>query len=153
MAANEIQIICENRKARHEYTIDEHIEAGMVLTGSEVKSLRAGKANLSDSYAIAKSNELWLLNVHIPHYMGNHYNHEPLRTRKLLVHKAQFTKLAKRIEGTGFSLIPLKMYFKEGIAKIELGVGRGKKAHDKRITIKERESKRQMEKLRKHVQR
>lgn len=152
--ADGIKIIAENRKARHDYFVEEKLEAGLVLTGTEVKSLRAGKANLQDSYAIAKSGELWLLNAHIPPYdLGNRANHEPLRTRKLLVHKEEFRKLAGRIEGTGYSLIPLRMYFKDGIVKVEVGIAKGKKAHDKRDSIKERESKRQMDQLRKHSRR
>lgn len=146
-----IKIIAENRKARHDYQISDKIEAGVVLTGTEVKSLREGKANLADSYAIVKSHELWLLNVHIPHYgMGNRSNVETMRTRKLLVHREELRKFAREIEGTGMSLIPLQMYFKDGLVKIELGLGKGKKAHDKRRSIKERESKRQLEQLKKH---
>jgi SsrA-binding protein len=152
--ADGIKLIAENRKARHDYFVEEKLEAGLVLTGTEVKSLRAGKANLQDSYAIVKNGELWLLNAHIPPYdRGNRTNHEPLRTRKLLVHKEEFHKLASRIEGTGYTLIPLKLYFKDGIVKVEVGVAKGKKAHDKRDTIKARESKRQLDQLRKHARR
>ena len=152
--ADGIKLIAENRKARHDYFVEEKLEAGLVLTGTEVKSLRAGKANLQDSYAIVKNGELWLFNAHIPPYdLGNRANHEPLRTRKLLVHKAEFQNLAGRIEGTGFTLIPLRLYFKDGIVKVEVGVAKGKKAHDKRDTIKARETKRQLDQLRKHARR
>ncbi len=140
-----IKIICENRKARHNYSIEDKMEAGMILWGTEVKALREGKANLQDSYAIFNGDELFLLNAHIgPYAMGNRQNHEPLRTRKLLMHKQELTKLWNKLETQGFSLIPLKMYFKKGTAKIELGLGKGKKMHDKRASTKERDAKREV---------
>lgn len=143
-----IKIVCENRKARHNYTITEKMEAGMVLRGTEVKSLREGKANLQDAYAIFKNGELFLLNANIPVYAhGNRQNHEPQRTRKLLMKKAEIQKLWGRSELKGMSLIPLKIYFKKGIAKVELGVGKGKKLHDKRQSTKEREVKRTLDRL------
>ena len=149
-----IKIICENRKARHNYFIEEHFEAGLVLTGTEVKSLREGKANLQDAYAIFKGGELYLLNANIaPYNMGNRENHEPLRTRKLLLHQAELHKLWGKIEIKGYSLIPLKMYFKKGLAKVEIALARGKKAHDKRESTKEREAKRDLAKISKQARR
>lgn len=141
-----IKIICENRKARHNYSIEDRFEAGVALKGTEVKSLRDGKANLLDSYAIFRGSELFLINAHIaPYAMGNRENHEPTRTRKLLLHRAELNKMWGKLETQGFSLIPLKMYFKKGVAKVELGLGKGKKLHDKRDSIKEREVQRQMQ--------
>lgn len=143
-----IKIIAENRKARHNYFIEDKYEAGMVLRGTEVKALREGKANLSDAYAVFQRGELFLLNAHIPPYkMANRENHDPLRTRKLLLNSEELKKLYGKIEIKGYSLIPLKMYFKKGLAKIEVGLGRGKKLHDKRATTKEREAARQMDRL------
>ena len=147
-----IKIISENRKARHNYQLDDRFEAGLVLQGTEVKSLRQGKANLQDAYAVFKRKELFLLNAHIPPYThGNLANHEPLRTRKLLLHKAELHKLWGKIETKGYTLVPLKLYFKKGIAKVELALARGKKQHDKRQTTKDRENKRQMDRLRRHA--
>src|SRR5436309_2153627 len=144
-AAPGIKIVCENRKARHNYFLEDRFEAGMVLQGTEVKSLRDGKANLQDAYAIFKGGELWLLNAHIAQYtLGNRANHEPLRTRKLLLHHSELHKLRGKMENKGYSLIPTKLYFKGGKAKVEVALGRGKKAHDKRDSIKDREMKRQM---------
>ncbi len=141
-----IKIICENRKARHNYSIEERFEAGIVLRGTEVKSLRNGKANLQDSYAIFKNTELYLLNAHIsPYEMGNRENHDPLRTRKLLMSRAELDKLWGRAEIKGNAVIPLKMYFKKGIVKVEIGLGKGKKLYDKRSTEKEREMKRDLD--------
>ena len=147
-----IKIICDNRKARHNYFLEDRIEAGLVLTGTEVKSLRDGKANLQDAYAIFKRGEIWLLNAHIaPYHLGNRANHEPLRTRKLLLHREELSKLYGKMETKGFNLIPLKMYFKKGKAKIELALARGKKSHDKRATMKERDAKKQMNQLTKQI--
>ena len=149
-----IKIVCDNRKARHNYFLEDRFEAGMVLTGTEVKSLRDGKANLQDAYAIFKGGELWLLNAHIAAYtLGNRANHEPLRTRKLLLHREELSKLYGKIETKGYNLIPLKLYFKKGKAKIELALARGKKAHDKRATMKEREAKKTMNQLTKQLRR
>ena len=140
-----IKIVCDNRKAFHNYFIEEKFEAGMVLKGTEVKSLREGSANLVDAYAILRNEELFLLNAHIsPYSMGNRQNHEPTRTRKLLLKKAELQKLWGKTQVKGFSLIPLKMYFKKGIAKVEIGIGRGKKSHDKRATQKAKDAKREM---------
>ncbi len=147
-----IKIVCENRKARHNYFLEDKFEAGIMLKGTEVKSLRDGKANLQDSYAILKSGELWLLNCHIaPYTTGNRDNHEPLRTRKLLLHAAELLKLYQRMETKGYSLIPTKLYFKKGKAKLELALAKGKKNHDKRGDIKERDAKREMSRLTKSI--
>lgn len=146
-----IKIVCENRKAYHNYSIGDKFEAGIVLQGTEVKSLRTGKANLMDSYAIFKGTELFLLNCHIaPYEMGNRMNHDPLRTRKLLLHRNELDKIWGRGEIKGFSLIPLKLYFKNGIAKVEIGIGKGKKLFDKRRSTKEKEVKRQMDRLKRN---
>lgn len=151
-ATEGIKIVAENRKAFHNYSIEERFEAGLVLKGTEVKSLREGKANLLDSYAILKSGEMFLLNAHIPPYAtGNRENHEPLRTRKLLLHKNEIHKLWTKSDIKGYSLIPLKIYFKKGLAKVEIGVGRGKKLHDKRESSKERDASREMDRLKRRT--
>ena len=142
-----IKIVCENRKARHNYHIEERMEAGMVLTGTEVKALRDGKAHLQDAYAIFKGGELFLINANIsPYALGNRANHEALRTRKLLLHQAELSKLWGKIEIKGYSLIPLKIYFKNGRAKVEVALARGKKSFDKREVTKEREAQRDLAK-------
>lgn len=149
-----IKIICDNKKAFHDYFIEDRFEAGMVLKGTEVKSLREGKANIRDSYAHFKGGELFLLNAHISPYMhGNRENHEPTRTRKLLLKHSELSKLWGKLEIRGYSLIPIKMYFKAGIAKIEIGLAKGKKAHDKRASTKEKEAKRELAKVAKHARR
>jgi SsrA-binding protein len=138
--APENKIVAENRKARHAYFIESTVEAGLLLVGSEVKSLRSGKATIAESYAQAKGGELFLVNAYIPEYtMANRFNHEPRRVRKLLVHKREATRLAAAVQREGMTLIPLRLYFTpRGIAKIELGIARGKKLHDKRETEKAR---------------
>jgi SsrA-binding protein len=149
-----IKIICDNRKAGHNYFLEERLEAGMVLTGTEVKSLRSGKANLQDSYAILKNGELFLINAHIaPYERGNRENHDPLRTRKLLVHKSELNKLFGKSEIRGFTLIPTKMYFKKRRAKVEIALAKGKTGIDKRETTKEREAKRELAKVSKRNRR
>ena len=141
-----IKIIAENRKARHDFFIHETYETGLVLTGTEVKSLRAGKANLKDSYARIENGEMMLHNLHIsPYDQGNRFNHEPLRTRKLLMHKVEILKLFGKTREKGYSLIPLKLYFSRGKAKLELGLASGKKNYDKRQDIAERDAKREMD--------
>ncbi len=138
------RVVTVNRKARHDYEILETFEAGMVLTGSEVKSLRDGRVNLKDSFARVDRGEVFLLNAHIsPYAAANRFGHEPERSRKLLLHRSEIDKLVGRVQERGFTLIPLKIYFKNGRAKVVLGVGRGKKAYDKRESIKEREMKRE----------
>jgi SsrA-binding protein len=140
--------VTTNRKAYHDYFIEETIEAGMALQGTEVKSLRLGLANLTDSYAIVKKDEVFLLNAQIsPYPHGNIMNHEPLRTRKLLLHREEIRKLIGKITQKGYTLIPLKIYFVRGKAKVLIGLAKGKKAFDKRETIKEKESKREVERV------
>ena len=131
----------QNRKARHEYFIDDTLETGMMLTGTEVKSLRLGRVSLAEAYAGEDKGELWLWNLNIPEYgPANRFNHAPKRPRKLLVHKKQRDKLLGQIKRDGYTLVPLSIYFNDrGIAKCELGLAKGKKAHDKRETIKARE--------------
>jgi len=135
------KIIADNRKARYAYAIDSTLEAGLMLTGSEVKSLRNGKATIGESYAFAKDGELYLVNAYIPEFtQANRFNHEPKRMRKLLVHKKEASRLSIAIQREGMTLIPLKLYFNpKGIAKVELGVAKGKKIHDKRETEKTRD--------------
>ena len=130
-----------NRKARFEYTIEEEFEAGIVLLGTEVKSMRAGRTNIADGYAAEKDGEIWLLNVHIMEYAGgNRFNHEPTRPRKLLLHKKQVKKLLGKLKVKGVTLIPLSLYFNSrGIAKLKLGIAVGKKQYEKRSTIKDRD--------------
>ncbi len=137
----EKKIIADNRKARYAYAIESTIEAGLVLMGSEVKSLRGGRSTIAESYAYAKDGELFLVNAYIPEYtMASRFNHEPRRQRKLLIHKAQASKLAAAVQREGMTLIPLRLYFNpRGIAKIELGIAKGKKLHDKRETEKQRD--------------
>ena len=141
-----IKIIAENRKARAAYTVDEKVEAGLQLSGSEVKALRAGTANLSDAYALPKGSELYLLNAHIGTYNpSSFFTHEPLRGRKLLLHREEIDRWATKVRERGYSIIPLLLYFKNGRAKVELGLCRGKTHEDRRQDIKERETKREME--------
>lgn len=138
--------VTTNRKAYHDYFIEETIEAGIALQGTEVKSLRSGLANLTDSYALVKNNEVFLFNATIsPYPYGNIMNHEPLRTRKLLLHAEEIRKLIGKMMQKGYTLIPLKIYFVRGKAKVLIGMAKGKKAFDKRDTIKEKESKREVE--------
>ena len=136
-----IKIVAENRKARFNYAIEDTLEAGVVLTGTEVKSIRTGKATIAESYADSRLGEIWLVNATIPEYLqANRFNHEPKRPRKLLLHKKQINKLIGAIEREGMTLIPLKLYFNEkGRAKLELALAKGKKLHDKRETEKKRD--------------
>ncbi|MEJ2685537.1 MAG: SsrA-binding protein SmpB [Candidatus Sulfobium sp.] len=141
-----MKIITQNKKAFHDYSIEETLEAGILLQGTEVKSLREGKANLKDSYVIVKDGEVFLLNCHIsPYSHGNIMNHDPLRTRKILLHKKEITKLQGKAAQKGYSLIPLKLYFKDSHVKVEIGLARGKKQYEKRETIKKREADREIE--------
>ena len=140
------KIVCLNRKARHDYIIDEVLEAGIVLVGTEVKSLREGRVNLKDSYGIIKDGEVFLLNCHISHFsQGNRFNHDPVRTRKLLLKKREINKLLGKITQKGFTLVPMKIYFKGRHAKVALGLGKGKRQYDKRAALKEAEDKREMD--------
>lgn len=141
----------KNKKAAFDYNIEETFEAGIVLKGTEIKSIRDGKANLKDSYAVIKNGEVFLLNMHISAYEnGNIFNHEETRTRKLLLHKKEILKLRDKIEISGYTLIPVKLYFKGNKAKILLGVGKGKKTFDKRESLKEKDIKRDIERALKH---
>ena len=138
--------IATNRRARHEYEILETVEAGLVLRGTEVKSLRDGQVNFKDSYATIRSNEGWLLGCHIsPYSHGTDANHDPERDRKLLLHRRELGRLTGKIAERGLTLVPLRLYFKNGRVKIELGLARGKKLHDKRSTLREREVRREMD--------
>jgi SsrA-binding protein len=145
-----VKLITTNRRARFDYYVEDKVEAGIVLTGTEVKSLREASAQLSDSYAIGKNGELWLFNAQIPPYKpaGPLGNHDPKRSRKLLLHKREIDKLSEAQQKAGYALIPLSMYFKDGRVKIELGLCKGKTAYDKRDSIAEREAKREMDRAR-----
>lgn len=136
-----IKVVAENRKARFNYAIEDTVEAGISLTGTEVKSIRNGKTTIAESYADPKGGEIWLINANIPEYLqANRFNHEPKRPRKLLLHKKEINKLAGAVERNGMTLIPLKLYFNErGRAKLLLGLAKGKKLHDKRETEKKRD--------------
>ena len=139
------KLICNNKKAYHDYFIEEKFEAGMVLQGTEVKSLRAGKANLNDSFALIRNGEAFLHNLHISHYdFGNRANHDPDRMRKLLLHKKEIGKLFGRIREQGYSVVPLRLYFKNGLVKVELGLAKGKKLYDKREDMKKKNMSREM---------
>lgn len=140
-------IVCKNSKAYHDYFIEDTVEAGMVLVGTEVKSLRAGRANLTDSYVLIKDDEVFLLNCHIsPYSHGNIMNHEPTRTRKLLMNRKEIERIRGKLVQKGYTLIPLKIYFKGPYAKVEVGLCKGKAQYEKRESIKEREAKREIDK-------
>lgn len=142
-----VKVVCQNKKAAYEYFIAERYEAGLVLTGSEVKSLRQGKANLSDGYAQVVGSEILLYNVHISSYAhAGHEEQDPIRTRKLLLHRREIKKLLGKVQEKGFTLIPTRIYFKNGLAKVELALAKGKKLYDKRETIKRREEEREIAK-------
>ncbi len=145
-----IKVVCQNKKASHDYFIDEAVEAGMVLLGPEVKSLRDGRANLVDGYAKVKNGEVFVYNMHITPYPYAHYlNLDPKRTRKLLLSKKEIRRLIGKTKEKGYALIPLKIYFKGSRAKVEIGLAKGKKLYDKRQSLKEKELKREMEQVRK----
>jgi len=145
-SSEEEKVICVNRRARHDYFIEETYEAGIVLRGSEVKSLRAGKANLADSYARIMRGECILLNAHInPYDAASVFNHEPTRTRKLLLHKREILRLSGKVREKGLTLVALRLYFKNGRAKVELGLARGKKLYDKRETLRKKAALREVE--------
>ncbi|HLS93051.1 MAG TPA: SsrA-binding protein SmpB [Microbacterium sp.] len=140
------KVIAVNRRARHQYTIEKTYEAGIVLTGTEVKSLRAGHANLTDGYAFVDKGEAWLDQVNIPQYsQGTWTNHAAKRQRKLLLHKDEITKLGQKAAAGGYTLVPLRLYFSDGRAKVEIGVAKGKTEYDKRQTLRERQDKREAE--------
>lgn len=139
------KIIIDNRKARHLYELLEFYQAGIELQGTEVKSIRGGRVNMQDGFALIRNGEAWLLNIHIsPYETSAYFNHEPRRTRKLLLHRREINKLVGLVEQKGLTLVPTKMYFKNGLVKVEIAVGRGKKLHDKRESIKERDDQRTM---------
>lgn len=139
-------MIAVNRQAYHDYFVERTVEAGIALMGTEIKSIRGGKVNLRSSYALARNGELWLENAHIAVYdHGNRYNHDPMRNRKLLLHRREIQQLLSKVETKGLTLIPLKLYLKGGHAKLELGLCRGKKLYDKRDALAERDMKRDME--------
>ena len=142
---NEIKSIARNKRARFDYEILDRWEAGIVLTGTEVKSLREGKANIGDAYGIVRDGEVYLINLHIsPYERGGYANHEPDRTRKLLLHKKEIRRLIGGVERQGLTLVPLELYFKNGVAKVALALGKGKKLHDKRDTERRRDAEREM---------
>jgi SsrA-binding protein len=151
MEKGPIQIVAENRKARHDYIIVDQYEAGLVLTGTEVQSLRLGRANLKDSYAKVKDGEVWLFQMHISPYPFAYYdNHDPLRVRKLLLHKREIMRLYAKANEQGHTLVPLKLYFKAGKAKITIALAKGKREFDKRAALRERDQKREVERARRH---
>ena len=140
-----IQVVANNKKARHDYEISDTYEAGLVLAGTEVKSLRQGRASLIDAYAVVQDGEAWLMGVHIAEYtQGTWTNHTPRRTRKLLLHKDEILRLVGKTRESGLTIVPLSLYFKEGRAKVEIGLGKGRKAHDKRQAMAERDADREM---------
>ncbi len=140
------KVVATNRRARHDYDVEKTYEAGLVLTGTEVKSLRQGRANLSDGYAYIKGGEAFIDNINIPEYSQGHWtNHSAKRTRKLLLHAEEIVKISHSVSAGGYTLVPLKLYFKDGRAKLEIGVGKGKREYDKRQTLRERQDKREAE--------
>lgn len=140
-----LKLIAQNRKARHDYTIEDSVEAGLQLVGTEVKALRDGKANLSDAYATVQDGEVWLLQAHIsPYSHGNKQNHDPIRPRKLLLHRQEIERLGEKVARDGKTLVPLRLYFKHGLAKAEIGIATGKKSYDKRQAMAKRDAERQM---------
>lgn len=144
-------VLAQNRKARHDYTVLETVEAGIALTGTEIKSVRERRVNLQDGFAQIRNNEAWIMNVHISEYVqGNRFNHDPLRNRKLLLHKKEIRRLGQATMDKGVTLVPLRMYLKHGFAKVLIGVAQGKREFDKRETIKRREQDRQIARVMKH---
>ena len=142
----EEKLIATNRRARHEYHVEEAVEAGLALTGTEVKSLRSGRVTLGEAYARVQRGEVWLHHLHIPPYAaGNIFNHDPMRPRKLLLHRREIHRLAGKADQKGYTLIPMRLYFRRGVAKVELAIARGKKLYDKRTAIGEREARREAE--------
>ena len=140
------KVVAQNKKANHDYFIEETIEAGIVLQGTEVKSIRKGKVQLKEAFVRIRNNEAWISNMHIsPYEQGNRYNHEPLRSRKLLLHKKQINELIGLSKQDGFTIVPIKMYLKDGFAKVLIGLGKGKKNYDKRDDLKKKEAKRDIE--------
>lgn len=146
MAKERSRVLAQNRKASHDYFIEETFEAGIVLQGTEIKSIRAGRVNLKDSFARVRNGEVFLYNMHVsPYEQGNRYNHDPIRTRKLLLHRKEINKLIGVTKEEGYALVPLRIYIKNGFAKVLIGLGRGKKKYDKREDLKRKEAKRDIE--------
>src|SRR5271156_799725 len=143
-----LKVVSDNRRARHEFEILEVVEAGVELSGTEVKSLRQGRANLADAFARVEEDQMWLYNCHIsPYDHGNRFNHDPVRKRRLLMHKKQIVKLKSRMQEKGLTLVPLKLFFKGNWAKVDLALAKGKQLYDKRETIEKRDNKRQLERI------
>ena len=146
MNADGTKTVATNRKARHDYFFEDTFEAGIALTGTEIKSVRAGQVSLRDSFATIKDGEMWLINLHIAAYrQASHFNHVPRRPRKLLMHRREINRLTGKLQEKGLTLIPLRLYLKNNLAKVELGLGRGKRQYDKRATLKAKESRREVE--------
>ncbi len=147
MAREGIKVVSRNRKARHDYHIEDRYEAGLVLRGTEIKAIRQGRVNLRDGYVRPRDGELWLLDVHIGPYnpAGRHFGHDPLRPRKLLLHRYEIERLITEIERSGYTIIPLQLYLKNGLAKVEIALAKGKAKHDKRRAIANRDAKREIE--------
>jgi SsrA-binding protein len=144
--AEPVKVVATNRRARRDYYIEDRYEAGLVLTGTEIKSIRAGRVNLSDGYVAPRSDELWLLQVHIAAYQpAGRHGHDPLRPRKLLLHRREIDRLTSQVQERGYTVIPLRLYLKHGRAKVEIGLVRGKRKYDKRAAIAKRDSERQIE--------
>ncbi|MER2600245.1 MAG: SsrA-binding protein SmpB [Caldilineales bacterium] len=141
-----VKVLAANRKARHDYNIEETLEAGIVLTGTEIKAIRTGRANLQDSFAQIRNDEVWLVGAHIsPYAHGNRENHEPRRDRKLLLHRREIDRLASRVQEKGWTLVPLDIHLRDGRAKVQIGIARGKKQYDKRETIAKRDFDRELQ--------
>ena len=146
MGKGQGKVIAVNKKANHDFAIEETIEAGIVLQGTEINSVRNGKVQLRDAFVLIRNNEAWISNMHIsPYEQGNRYNHDPIRSRKLLLHRKQISTLVGQIKEQGVAIVPLKMYLKDGFAKVLIGIGKGKKLYDKRDDLKKKEAKREME--------
>ena len=148
MAKGTGKVLAQNKKASHDYFIEETYEAGMVLQGTEIKAIRNGRVQLKDSYVTIRNGEAWITNMHVsPYEQGNRFNHDPLRVRKLLLHKKQISELLGAVKRDGYTIVPLKMYIKDGYAKLLVGLGKGKKDYDKRNDMRKKEAKREMERV------
>ena len=146
MAKGKGNVVARNKKAYHDFAIEETIEAGIVLNGTEIKSIRNGKVQLREAFVQVRNNEAWIINMHIsPYEQGNRFNHDPVRTRKLLLHKKQIQQLIGKTKQQGYSIVPIMMYLKDGFAKVLIGLGKGKKTYDKRHDLKKKEAKRDMD--------
>ncbi|MGD8997205.1 MAG: SsrA-binding protein SmpB [Anaerolineae bacterium] len=147
MAREEVRVVARNRKALHDYHIEDRHEAGLALRGTEIKSIREGRVNLRDGYVRPRDGELWLLEVHIGPYKpaGRHFGHDPRRPRKLLLHRYEIDRLIADVERSGYTIVPLRMYLKDGLAKVEIALAKGKREHDKRRAIAERDAQREIE--------